>query len=664
MVISVLLVMDHEACRNKVCVVCAKKTTRIVSVSEIAAIKNFVDPDYNKDNPDYPLGICASCSVALAKKRNGKEAKLSVNQTYKSGQQKRLLRSNGLDCRCTICEIAKASGLCYQNPKKKRGRPKTKEQPLPTTVKVCSLCFQVVYQGCRHQCSSTNCRRKRVYNIEQLMTPTTSERVASRTLNRCSDDMGLSTLSWRKRSFDNEPVNKVLFSADDMLTIRKDTNLSSRQTITLIEDLNKAAGQKVVETHVKTKMRTKNHRLESFFEHMMIQFNRIVKGTKISENFDQHVVIVNDVQSFIDKVMQVRDLDRDHCLVRIGMDGGGGFFKICLSAFNLMIMDKPQSSKQLAKKFVDSGVKKIFIIAIAPDTPENYFNLEKLWVAAGLETLSFDYSSCTIASDLKLVNIVLGLMSHSSIHPCCWCDIDKYNLHQKGNQRTVGSLNKLYQEFRDAFAPKSDAKHYGNVINRPLIDGNPEIPVIHMIPPPELHLLLGPVNHIYDEMNKVWPDSYRWLDACHVKKTEYQGGKFEGNDCRKLLKNVQILNELCPQDFYQFPKTLNHFDDVVHSCYGNDLLPDYEMNIAKFKSEFLKLNISVTPKVHAVFYHVEEFCSITKMGLGPWSEQASESVHHEFLKCWDKAYKIKNTDHPLYGQKLLEAIQMFNAQNL
>ena len=58
--------------------------------------------------------------------------------------------------------------------------------------------------------------------------------------------------------------------------------------------------------------------------------------------------------------MQVRDLDRDHCLVRIG--------------FNLMIMDRPQSSKQLAKKFVDSGVKKIFITAIAPDTPENYYN--------------------------------------------------------------------------------------------------------------------------------------------------------------------------------------------------------------------------------------------------------------------------------------------------
>ena len=73
----------------------------------------------------------------------------------------------------------------------------------------------------------------------------------------------------------------------------------------------------------------------------------------------------------------------------------------------------------------------------------------------------------------------------------------------------------------------------------------------------------------------------------------------------------------------------------------------------------MMLGISVTPKVHTVFYHIEEFCSLTKMGLGPWSEQASESVHKEFNKCWGR-YKVKNTDHPLYGEKLLEAVRMFN----
>ena len=50
------------------------------------------------------------------------------------------------------------------------------------------------------------------------------------------------------------------------------------------------------------------------------------------------------------------------------------------------------------------------------------------------------------------------------------------------------------------------------------------------------------------------------------------------------------------------------------------------MHHTKETFKLSKLEISVTPKVHAVFFHVQEFCELTKMGLGPWSEQTSESV--------------------------------------
>ena len=39
-------------------------------------------------------------------------------------------------------------------------------------------------------------------------------------------------------------------------------------------------------------------------------------------------------------------------------------------------------------------------------------------------------------------------------------------------------------------------------------------------------------------MSKVWPASGEWLHGCHVKKSEYHGGQFEGNDCRKLLVHL------------------------------------------------------------------------------------------------------------------------------
>ena len=232
-----------------------------------------------------------------------------------------------------------------------------------------------------------------MYNVEKLLTPTTSERVASRVINRCKDDSVLSTLGCRKKSIASAPNKKRLFTTDDMRVIRKSADLSSRQTISIMEDLNRAAGHTVFETGAKQKMCEKNHSLDCFFDRMKIQFVRNVAGSKKTENFDQHVVVTNDIPTFIDKVLEVRSLDRSKCLVKVGMDGGGGFFKICLSIFNLMMRDdESKGVRGLGKKFVDSGVKKFFIITIAPKTPENFFNLEKLWVVSGIDTLTWDYS--------------------------------------------------------------------------------------------------------------------------------------------------------------------------------------------------------------------------------------------------------------------------------
>ena len=84
-------------------------------------------------------------------------------------------------------------------------------------------------------------------------------------------------------------------------------------------------------------------------------------------------------------------------------------------------------------------------------------------------------------------------------------------------------------------------------------------PVLTIVPPPELHLLLGPVNHLYNEINKVWPQGEDCLKSCFVKKSEYHGGSFEGNDCRKLLKNSNLLTELCPKEHEQYVNTFFFF---------------------------------------------------------------------------------------------------------
>ena len=55
---------------------------------------------------------------------------------------------------------------------------------------------------------------------------------------------------------------------------------------------------------------------------------------------------------------------------------------------------------------------------------------------------------------------------------------------------------------------------------------------------------------------------------------------------------------------------LEAFSEVVDSCFGMQLKNNYEDSINKFKSLYLELPISVTPKVHCIFFHVSEYLKI------------------------------------------------------
>ena len=109
----------------------------------------------------------------------------------------------------------------------------------------------------------------------------------------------------------------------------------------------------------------------------------------------------------------------------------------------------------------------------------------------------------------------------------------KDNLLNKGEARTIAKLMDLFWNFFDARAAKKDAKVYGNVIHPNVfastcINGN--TPIILLCPPPELHLLLGPVNVLYDKLCKLWPQCKEWIKQLHIKREEYHGGAFNGND--------------------------------------------------------------------------------------------------------------------------------------
>ena len=608
---------SHDKNRLKVCVVCYRKGKRLLSYKEVENVRSYIIDDYDINNSYFPAGICDGCHLLLNKKANGHDGIKFPEIDYEGMILPRLMRSSSTSsCSCQICTVAiyKAKAACKL--KKKRGRPASSVSHSvveETTIKVCAHCFAKVHRGNPH--SKTDCasRRQKVYNLENLIdSPVTEQRIASRVI-KLNEGTPLDTLGPSKMTIVSESGNlqsKTLFSAANISDIQK--NLSKH----LAEDLRLASGsRKVIEPNLIDNLYKINHELDHYFEVKSVRFCTELKG-KPTKYYKEHAAICKDLPGLIEKVIQTRNLDESRSLIRIGIDGGGGFLKICLSIFDL---DIPSfSGKTLSKKFKDSGVKKVLILAVTPDVQENYVNLKHLWIDTGIISLERPF---TIATDLKLCNILLGLMSHSSLHPCCWCNIDKRNLSKKGTQRTIGNLSDIFWKYYDARGTKKNAKNFGNAIHPSMVTADKETPILLIVPPPELHLLIGPVNTLYDALNKEWPESERWLKICNVKKTEYHGGSFVGNESRKLLKRCKDLNELCPSELQSYVQTFKAFDEVVDACYSRELKSNYKDKIGEFKKNYLNLGINVTPKVHAVMYRVEEFCEIKGMGLSPTVRQ-------------------------------------------
>lgn len=70
-------------------------------------------------------------------------------------------------------------------------------------------------------------------------------------------------------------------------------------------------------------------------------------------------------------------------------------------------------------------------------------------------------------------------------------------LHEVGVRRTLASLQDTFRKWTDAGGNEKEAKHFGNVVHAPLLFGDPSVPVLDILPPPELHLELGGVNTLY-----------------------------------------------------------------------------------------------------------------------------------------------------------------------
>ncbi len=270
-----------------------------------------------------------------------------------------------------------------------------------------------------------------------------------------------------------------------------------------------------------------------------------------------------------------------------------------------------------------------------------------------LNELKLKSISFYLATDLKLTNIIAGIQSHASSFPCTWCQGCAPWI-EPGLPRTLGNIRKYAKEYA-----KTGKKHF-NCIHLPLLEGDDDTEILDCIPPPELHLLLGGVNKIVDVCDKKAGNNllYKWLERHNICKKNYRGGVLEGNQCREVLRKAQLLTKDMPTDLKKYGQALQDFNLVVEGCFGKSLTPDFYDRINRFGQSFKQLDIQMTPKIHAILHHVPQFCERHGQGLGNFSEQASEAVHSDFKKTWDR-FKV-DENRQSYSQQLLQAVVNYN----
>ena len=134
-----------------------------------------------------------------------------------------------------------------------------------------------------------------------------------------------------------------------------------------------------------------------------------------------------------------------------------------------------------------------------------------------------------------------------------------------------------------------------------------------------------------------------YIHWCNKIKTEYFLCA-EGNECSKVLNNLQSLADIIPAEFVAFYDCLKSLCDIVDGCFGcHSLDPCYSDLIQKFQSDFTNLQnafcVSETVKVHIICEHVKEYLDMEGKPLGKLSEQELENSHSAFTKVWSR-YKV------------------------
>lgn len=434
---------NHNDCRKCVCLICFKKVKGLQIINKVQSdiIEKHIISGISLLDERLPIVLCVSCRIVVDKYNND-DFSLSLRDKIfdysKLKDTKPITRTSPATCSCLVCSIVRSSAIGKVSDKKGKtcqSQTSTLSAP-PISIKICSACLTQIGRGMPHTCLTVD----RYHNIKSFIETSpdkTDEKIVTSILKnkqistndciRLTRPQGGMPLSV---NIGNKPTStQPSISVDDFKQITQHLDISINKSLTLAKDLRiVSAKRKIIMPGLKQKLVESSHTLDELYAVKMLNLKAKI-SPKVYDFVSTPVVYCVNIEGLIDFVIQERG-GSDDIEFKIGVDGGGGFLKICLN-----LVETKESSPAKGKRarycdgigrnlFKSTSVNKLMILALAPDVAETHMNMFKLWDILDMQS-SFEYKQAKVATDLKMANILLGLMSHSSCHPCSWCDVSR-----------------------------------------------------------------------------------------------------------------------------------------------------------------------------------------------------------------------------------------------
>ena len=206
-----------------------------------------------------------------------------------------------------------------------------------------------------------------------------------------------------------------LLTAGFMANLQKKLILSESKLLKLAREF-KSKGIKF-EDHIQEDLEKLSHCLDEFYtvENLEFEEKKGKKGNLVIVKRD--LAYLKDPAKFIERVITERGLEKEKVMVQVGLDSGQGSFKFVVSIFQT---DYDPEVTLTAKEGLGSwltGANRLLVMALAEDLQEMYQNLRTI-----VTKLKLNEIQCSLACDLKLMNVILGISSHSGKHACPYCE--------------------------------------------------------------------------------------------------------------------------------------------------------------------------------------------------------------------------------------------------